>query len=201
MSFVIFFDPIERYFRVAFRNSGFHDCSRGPGAWTKRGKKRSAGAAELGERPPDQYAKLFGRVEPRNIPESSAWWHARQAELLSITEDHELGIMTGMITMTQNDLCPELLAHARRGPCAAPTAAEMCESLLTRRATGSKRPDIQKDATASVLSYQRRSRGLKRQVLRRHCVTPLGISADHWDKTGTDKASIACPHSLVGQTP
>ena len=152
-------------------------------ALTKRGKKRSASAAELGERPPDQYARLFGRVEPRNIPESSAWWHSRQAELISITEDHELGIMTGMITMTQNDSCPELLAHARRGPCAVPEAAEMCEFLLTRRETGSRRPDIQKDAAASVLSYQRRSRGLKREFLRRHCVTPLGISSDHWDRT------------------
>ena len=30
-----------------------------------------------------------------------------------------------MVTSTQNDASPELLAHARRGPCAAPTDAEI----------------------------------------------------------------------------
>ena len=55
---------------------------------------------------------------PKDIPESSAWWHSRQAELLAIADDHELGIMSGMATITQNDNAPELLAHVARGACA-----------------------------------------------------------------------------------
>ena len=72
----------------------------------------------------DNYDLLFGRVDPNHIPESGGWWKARQTELMAISDDHELGLMTGMVTVTQNDLSPELIAHARRGPCAAPTAEE-----------------------------------------------------------------------------
>ena len=110
----------------------------------RRGRKRSAEGAGLGERPEDDaavpaaapgggapardnYTTLFGRVDPRHIPESSGWWHSRQAELMAISDDHELGLMSGMVTSTQNDASPELLAHARRGPCAAPQEAEMYE--------------------------------------------------------------------------
>ena len=73
---------------------------------------------------------------------------------MAISDDHELGLMTGMVTSTQNDYSPELLAHARRGPCAAPTECEMVEYLMTRRAPGEKRADVQRDATAATLSYQ-----------------------------------------------
>ncbi len=68
---------------------------------------------------------------------------------MAISDDHELGIMTGMVTSTQYDYSPELLAHARRGPCAEPADAEMCEYLLTRRAPKEKRANIQNDATAA----------------------------------------------------
>ena len=51
-------------------------------------------------RPQDNYAMLFGRVDPRHIPESASWWQARQTELMAIPDDHELGMMTGMVTVT-----------------------------------------------------------------------------------------------------
>jgi hypothetical protein len=132
---------------------------------------------------PDAYARLFGRVDPRHIPESTAWWHSRQAELLAISDEHELGMMTGMVTTTQNDNSPELLAHARRGPCARPTDAEMCEYLLVRRPPGYRRPKIQQDAAAATISYQTRTRVLKHHFLKRHRMTPLGIPTDYWDRT------------------
>ena len=120
-------------------------------------RKRTAEEAGLPPGPPppeqDKYELLFGRVEPRHIPESGSWWKGQQTELMAISADHELGLPTGMVTMTQNDSSPELLAHARRGPCAAPTEAEKFEYLLTRRAPGSRRPNIQQDATAATLSF------------------------------------------------
>ena len=113
----------------------------------------------------DNYAELFGRVDPRHIPESSSWWKGRQTELMSISDEHEYGLMTSMVTTTQNDNSPELLAHARRGPCAVPTEDEMCEYLLTRRAPGSTRAKIQEDAAAATVSYQQRTHALKAQFL------------------------------------
>ena len=82
----------------------------------------------------DNYEMLFGRVDPKHIPESGGWWKTRQTELMAISDDHELGLMTGMVAITQNDLSPELIAHARRGPCAVPTPDEKIAYLLTRRA-------------------------------------------------------------------
>ncbi len=80
---------------------------------------------------------------------------------MAISADHELGLPTGMVTHTQNDNSPELLAHARRGPCAKPLEEEAFEHLLTRRAPGRRRARIQDDATAAVLSFQRRNAVLK----------------------------------------
>ena len=72
----------------------------------------------------DGYAMLFGRVDPRHIPESGSWWKTRQTEVMVVSDDRELGQMTSMVTVTQKDLAPELIAHARRGPCAVPTPEE-----------------------------------------------------------------------------
>ena len=132
---------------------------------------------------PDVYAELFGRVEPRDIPESREWWKARTTELMRITDDHELQLPTGMVTITQNDSSPELLAHARRGPCARPTQQEMAEYLLTRHAPGERRANVQQDATAAVLSFQRRTQACKLHFLCRHRRTPLGVATAYWDRT------------------
>ena len=108
---------------------------------------------------------LFGRVDPKNIPESGAWWKARQTELMAISDDHEMGLMTGMVTITQNDLSPGLIAHARRGPCAVPTDDEKLAYLLARRGPSDKRPNFPEDATAAVLSFQRRTHAAKENFL------------------------------------
>ena len=96
---------------------------------------------------------VFGRTDPSSIPESGAWWRQRQAELLAISEPHELGMFSGMMTITQNDAAPELLAHGRRGPCAVPTGDEMLEHLLIHRGSkSSSRPNMTEHPEASVLS-------------------------------------------------
>ena len=74
--------------------------------------------------PRDLYAMLFCRVDPKRIPESGSWWKARQTELMTVRDDHELEPMTSVVTITLNDLAPELIAHARRGPCAVPSQEE-----------------------------------------------------------------------------
>ena len=154
------------------------------------GVKRSAAEAGFATAPAqresakaDNYAILFGRVEPRHIPESTGWFRTREAELTAITDDHECGHMTGMVTQTQNDSSPELVAHARRGPCARPKEGEMYEYLLTRRAPTQKRPNIQADPTAAVLSCQSRCAALKKHFLQRYKRTPLGVTTNYWDRT------------------
>ena len=85
----------------------------------------------------------------------------QQTELMAISDDHEMGLMTEMVTITQNDMSLELIAHARRGPCVVTTPAEKVAYLLTRRSPSDRRPNIQKDAIAAVLSYQRRTHAVK----------------------------------------
>ena len=102
----------------------------------ERGRKRAAQALEAGDPASvdaaghsgvrDPHAELFGRVDPRHIPESASWFHGQQKDLMALSADHELGLPTAMVTLTQNDSSPELLAHARRGPCAVPTEELRC---------------------------------------------------------------------------
>ena len=145
----------------------------------------------------DNYDMLFGRVDPKHIPESCGWWKARQTELMAISDDHELGLMTGMVTVTQNDLSPELIAHARRGPCAAPTSEEKVAYLITRRGPSDRRPNIQQDATAAALSLQRRTHAVKEQFLARNKKTPLGVCAAYWDRTEAQTRQALHSHILV----
>ena len=57
-----------------------------------------------------------------------------------MTEDAESGMMQSMVTITHNDMSPEMLAAARRGPFAAPTDSEMIEYLMQRVKSDSQRP-------------------------------------------------------------
>ena len=95
---------------------------------------------------------------------------------MSVSDDHEHGQMTSMVTVTQNDSAPELIAHARPGPCAVPTAEEKFAYLLTRRDPSDTRLNIQEDATAADLFYQRRMRSVKQNFLVRHKRKPLGVT-------------------------
>ena len=132
----------------------------------------------------DVFSHLFGRIEPRNIPESGAWWRSRQRELLAICQPHELEIMSGMVRITQNDKSPELLANARRGPCAKPTESEMMEHLLLHdKQKKNKMPNITKDALVATLSFQRRTHAFKQRFLTQNHCTPLGVPTDYWDRT------------------
>ena len=102
-----------------------------------------------------------------------------------------------MITVTQKDLAPELVAHARRGPCAVPTPEEKFAYLLTRRAPSDRRPNIQEDATAAVLSYQRRLLSVKQNFLVRHKRTPLGVTVAYWDRIEAQTRQALHGHVLT----
>ena len=145
----------------------------------------------------DNYDMLFGRVDPRHIPESGGWWKQQQTELMAISDDHEMGLVTSMVTVTQNDLSPELIAHANRGPCAVPTEDEKIAYLLTRRGPSDRRPHIQKDATAAVLSFQRRTHAVKQNFLARNKKTPVGVSRGFWDRTEAQTRQALHSHILA----
>ena len=173
----------------------------------ERGRKRAAQALEAGDPASldaagpsgarDPHAELFGRVNPRHIPESASWFHGQQKDLMALSADHELGLPTAMVTLTQNDSSPELLAHARRGPCAVPTEEELYEYLLTRRSPSSRRPDVQEDPVAATLSFERRNYAQKMEFLRRHHRTPLGVCTDTWDRSEEQKRRALHSHTLV----
>ena len=115
---------------------------------------------------------------------------------MAISDDHEMGLMTGMVTITQNDLSPELIAHARRGPCAVPTTDEKIAYLLTRRGPSDKRPNIQGDATAAVLSFQRRTHAVEQKLLVRNKRTPVGVGRGFWDRTEAQTRQALHSHIL-----
>ena len=174
----------------------------------KRGRReRAAGdEAEAGPREGDGATSgetrasvpyLFGHTEPSHVPESRGWWEMQRKNLFAITEDHEKGMMTGMVTLTQNGRSPELLAHGRRGPCAPPTAEERYEYLMARKPPGGGGASaVQKDPAAGVLSFQRRNYELKANFHRANRVTPLGISEDTFDRTEAQMRGALHAHIL-----
>jgi hypothetical protein len=155
----------------------------------RQGRKRTAEEAGFASEPEarkeNKYSWLCGRMDPKHTSET----------LMAQSADHELGLPTGMVTMTQNDSSPELLAHARRGPCAVPTEEERFEYLLTRRPLGSRRPRIQEDATAATLSFQRRNHVQKQHFLKRYTRTPLGITTDYWNRKEAQKRQALHSHT------
>ena len=90
--------------------------------------------------------------------------------------------MSSMVTFTQNDNAPELLAHAARGPCAIPTEREMIRYLLIRSSPKERKPQIHTDAMPAVLSHRRRVHQFKNRFLRPNSATPLGIIENYWDR-------------------
>ena len=89
----------------------------------------------------------------KNIPESSAWWKEQAKDLFALTEEHELGMMSSMVTITHNDLVLEMLANIRRGPFSLPTETEQIEYLLTRVRTDRPKSDFENYGMEHVLSY------------------------------------------------
>ena len=121
------------------------------------------------------------------------------------------------MTITHNDMSPEMLATARRGPFAAPTDSEMIEYLMQRVKSDSQRPRFEELGSRGVatilngisfvsriignfwtpapglehvLSYQRRVHATKQSFLKRNVLTPLGIVRDWWDRKGLDTGSL-----------
>ena len=116
---------------------------------------------------------------------------------MGVSDEHELGQMTSMVTVTRNDMAPEFIAHARRGFCAVPTPAEKLAYFLTRRAPTDRRPNIQEDATAAVLSYHRRMLSVEQNFLVRHKRTPLGVTVAYWDRTEAQTRQALHGHVLT----
>ena len=92
-------------------------------------------------------------------------------------------MMSSTVTITHNDLVPEMLANIRRGPFSPPTETEQVEYLLTRVRSDRQRGDFENYGLEHVLSYQRRIAATKEHFMRRNHKTPLGIARDYWDRT------------------
>ena len=73
----------------------------------RRNKQRGPSASASTE-DTDPYKKLYGTTIPKNIPESSAWWKEQSKDLFAITEEHELGLMSSMVTIVAGE------SHASR---------------------------------------------------------------------------------------
>ena len=106
-----------------------------------------------------------------------------------------MGPMQCMVTITQNDNCPETLAAIRRGPFAAPTEEERIEYLLGVK-TGGGRPRFEDYSLEHVLSFQRRVHAAKANFLRRGHTTPLGRLCDWWDRTEAQARAALHSHIL-----
>ena len=135
---------------------------------------------------------IFGHTDPASIPESGARWRQRQNKLLAISEPHEHCVFAGMMTITQNDSSPELLAHARRGPCATPTAEEMIEHLFVLR--GSKHdssPNMTSHPEAATLSYQKRTRAIQRTF---PTTGPRALGPAHHNSSTTGPRALGPAH-------
>ena len=91
--------------------------------------------------------------------------------------------MQSMVTITFNDMVPELLCVIRRKPFATPTETEQVEYLFQRVKSKNKRPDFENYALEHVLAYQRRIKATKTFFMKRNIMKPLGIMSDFWDRT------------------
>ena len=83
----------------------------------RRGCQR--GTTSATQYDPDHDRRLYGTAVPNNIPESSAWWKDRAKDLCATIEEHELGMVSSMITIIRNDLVPEMLVHIGKGAISA----------------------------------------------------------------------------------
>ena len=160
----------------------------------KRRKSQGKGP-ELGQE--DPYKRYFGTVQPADIPETGAWWKRQSRDLMAMSDDAELGVMQAMVTITQNDSCPEMLAVVRRGPFAVPTDEERIEYLLRRKRKGQIRPDFEKHSFEHVLSFQRRVHAIKIDFMKRTEKTPLGRVKEWWDRTEAQMRAALHSHILV----
>ena len=148
----------------------------------RRTQQHGGGKSWQDQQETDPYTRKYGTIVPKNIPEGSAWWKEQAKDLFALTEEHELGMMSCMVTITHNDLVPETLANIRRGPFSAPTVEEHVEYLFTRVRADRERADFENYGMEHVLSYQRRVAAIKEHFMRRNHKTPLGIIRDFWDR-------------------
>eukprot|EP00973_Karenia_brevis_P068597 9540095-Karenia_brevis.AAC.1 len=95
----------------------------------KKRREQTPAAGISSAEPDDKITQLFGQKQPADLPESSVWWKKQQKDLAAIADITEHGIPQAMITVTQSDSSPELLAAVRRGPGAKPTECERLEYL------------------------------------------------------------------------
>ena len=87
-----------------------------------------------------------------------------------------------MITITQNNRNPEMLAAVRRGPFSKPLPQEKIEYLLTRLPETEARKEFETHALEHVMSFQRRVVACKREFLARQKNPPSALLKDYWGK-------------------
>ena len=105
----------------------------------------------------DPYEKLFTRIDPRHIPESGSWWKARQSNLMSISDDHEYGLMTSMVPSTQ---VTAFRSNAQESENVPLSILQRCQrfsrgkALLSQSVFGQQSPIIAERIPAAI-SYHR----------------------------------------------
>ena len=102
-----------------------------------------------------------------------------------------------MVTITQHDRMPEMLAAVRRGPFAPPSAIEKIEYLFSRVKKGRNILRTDRFGLEHCLSYQRRVHAIKVNFFRRQQESPLGIVTDYWDRTESQQRGSLHAHVLV----
>ena len=48
---------------------------------------------------PDAVTRLFGSVQPGDIPETSEWWKHQERDLFAVSDPAEYGLMQAMVTV------------------------------------------------------------------------------------------------------
>ena len=162
-----------------------------------KNKNRAIQSKEAGKELQDPYARHFGTVQPADIPETGQWWKRQSRDLMAMSDDAELGMMQAMVTITQNDSCPEMLAAVRRGPFAKPSDEEFIEYLLRRKRKGQVRPNFETHSFEHVLSFQRRVHAIKTDFMKRNESTPLGWVKEWWDRTEAQMRAALHAHILT----
>ncbi len=97
----------------------------------------------------DPIARKYGTAIPKNIPE---YREGKISSSLHSYREHELGMMLAMVTITHNDLVPEMLANIRRGPFVVPTDEEKVEDFLTHVWSDRQRVEFENYGMEHVLS-------------------------------------------------
>jgi hypothetical protein len=112
----------------------------------------------------DNLAQRYGTSVPAGIVNSEPYWKARQADLACVEKQNRDADY--MITITQNDMAPELLAAIRNGPGAGASVDDMVQYLI-ENVDGCDVADIAATRAAGESMMRRLERSRKKSANKR----------------------------------